>query len=176
MDLWYLFLAFLIPGIVGYGGGPASIPLIEHEVVKNYSFLTTTEFGEVLALGNALPGPIATKMAGYIGYDVAGIPGAIVALIATVVPSLVAMIMLLGLIMKFKDSPRVKRMTALIRPTIAILLFVLAFQFFDTSYESAGVVQTAILVVASFLLLEKWKIHPAFVIAGALSYGAIFLS
>ncbi|TFB24472.1 chromate transporter [Filobacillus milosensis] len=176
IDLWYLFLAFLIPGIVGYGGGPASIPLIEHEVVKNYSFLTTTEFGEVLALGNALPGPIATKMAGYIGYDVAGIPGAIVALIATVVPSLVAMIMLLGLIMKFKDSPRVKRMTALIRPTIAILLFVLAFQFFDTSYESAGVVQTAILVVASFLLLEKWKIHPAFVIAGALSYGAIFLS
>ncbi len=106
LDLWYLFLAFLIPGILGYGGGPASIPLIEHEVVKNYEFLTTTEFGEILALGNALPGPIATKLAGYIGYHVAGTPGAIVALIATIVPSLVAMILLLGLIMKFKDSPK----------------------------------------------------------------------
>ncbi|MGP4073262.1 chromate transporter [Piscibacillus sp. B03] len=176
IDLWYLFLAFLIPGIVGYGGGPASIPLIEHEVVKNYGFLTTTEFGEVLALGNALPGPIATKMAGYIGYNVAGVPGAIVALVATIVPSLIAMILLLGLIMKFKDSPKVKKMTSLIRPTIAILLFVLAFQFVDTSYQSAGIWQTVILVVASYLLLEKVKLHPAFVIMGALTYGAIFLS
>nr|WP_091773862.1 chromate transporter [Piscibacillus halophilus] len=176
MDLWYLFLAFFIPGIVGYGGGPASIPLIEHEVVKNYDFITTTEFGEVLALGNALPGPIATKMAGYIGFNVAGVPGAIVALVATIVPSLIAMILLLGLIMKYKDSPRVKKMTALIRPTIAILLFVLSFQFFGTSYESAGIYQTIILVIASFLLLEKWKVHPAFVIMGALTYGAIFLS
>lgn len=176
IDLWYLFLAFLIPGIVGYGGGPASIPLIEHEVVKNYGFLTTTEFGEVLALGNALPGPIATKMAGYIGYNVAGVPGAIVALVATIVPSLIAMILLLGLIMKFKDSPKVKKVTSLIRPTIAILLFVLAFQFVDTSYQSAGIWQTIILVVASYLLLEKVKLHPAFVIMGALTYGAIFLS
>ncbi|MFD2639151.1 chromate transporter [Piscibacillus salipiscarius] len=176
LDLWYLFLAFLIPGILGYGGGPASIPLIEHEVVKNYEFLTTTEFGEILALGNALPGPIATKLAGYIGYHVAGTPGAIVALIATIVPSLVAMILLLGLIMKFKDSPKVKKMTSLIRPTIGILLFVLAFQFFDTSYQSAGLLQTAILIISSFLLLEKAKLHPAFVIMGALTYGAIFLS
>lgn len=64
LDLWYLFLAFFIPGIVGYGGGPAIIPLIEIEVVQRYEFMTRQEFGEVLAMGNALPGPIATKMAG----------------------------------------------------------------------------------------------------------------
>ena len=58
-----IFLAFFIPGIVGYGGGPASIPLIEYEVVERYGWLTVDEFAEVLALGNALPGPIATKMA-----------------------------------------------------------------------------------------------------------------
>lgn len=63
MIYWQLFLAFFIPGILGYGGGPASIPLVEHEVVENYEWMTTQEFSEVVALGNSLPGPIATKMA-----------------------------------------------------------------------------------------------------------------
>ncbi|WP_411954211.1 chromate transporter [Alkalibacillus sp. S2W] len=176
IEYWHLFLAFLIPGVVGYGGGPASIPLIEYEVVQRYGWMTTPEFGEVLALGNALPGPISTKMAGYIGYEVGGVFGAIVAITATVLPSLVAMIILLKLLMRFKNSPKVKRMTTLIRPAIAILLGVLAFQFFTTSYEGAGLVQTMILIALSFFALERWHIHPAFVILGALSYGAIFLS
>lgn len=173
---WHLFLAFFIPGIVGYGGGPSSIPLVQIEVVNRYGWLTNERFGEVLALGNALPGPIATKMAGYIGHEVAGWFGAFVALFATVAPSLLAMIFLLGLLYKFKDSPRVKKMTALIRPTIAILLGVLAFEFFFNSYEGAGILQTVLIGGASLLFMEKWKVHPAFVIAGALVYGAIFLS
>ncbi len=176
LDLWYLFLAFFIPGIVGYGGGPAIIPLIEIEVVQRYEFMTRQEFGEVLAMGNALPGPIATKMAGYIGFEVAGVAGSLVALAATVVPTLVAMIVLLNLLNKFKDSPKVKRITALIRPTIAILLAVLAYQFFETSYFDAGIWHTSILVVLSFVLLEKLNVHPAFVIAGSLVYGAVYLS
>ncbi|MDQ0338534.1 chromate transporter [Caldalkalibacillus uzonensis] len=176
MVYWHLFLAFFIPGTVGYGGGPASIPLIQKEVVDRYGWLTMEEFGELLALGNTLPGPIATKMAGYIGYEVGGLFGAFVALFATVAPSLIAMIFLLGLLNKFKNSPKVKRMTALIRPTIAVLLGVLAYQFFVTSWEGVGMVQTVFLTGASFLLLEKWKIHPAYVILGALVYGALFLS
>ena len=176
LDLWYLFLAFFIPGIVGYGGGPAIIPLIEIEVGQRYEFMTRQEFGEVLAMGNALPGPIATKMAGYIGFEVAGVLGSLVALAATVIPTLVAMILLLNLLNKFKDSPKVKRMTALIRPTIAVLLAVLAYQFFETSYFDAGIVHTIILVVLSFIFLERLNIHPALVIVGALAYGAIFLS
>lgn len=173
---WHLFLAFFIPGILGYGGGPSSIPLVQIEVVNRYGWLTNERFGEVLALGNALPGPIATKMAGYIGYEVAGWFGAFVALFATVAPSLLAMIFLLGLLYKFKDSPRVKKMTALIRPTIAILLGVLAFEFFFNSYEGAGILQTVLIGGVSLLLMEKWKVHPAFVIAGALVYGATILS
>lgn len=60
MIYWEIFLAFFIPGILGYGGGPASIPLVENEVVHRYGWLSVSEFSEVLALGNALPGPIAT--------------------------------------------------------------------------------------------------------------------
>ncbi|WP_175614658.1 chromate transporter [Piscibacillus halophilus] len=175
-ELWDLFVAFFIPGIVGYGGGPASIPLVEHEVVKNYGFMTTNEFGEVLALANALPGPIATKMAGYIGFEVAGTLGSIVALFATIVPSLLAMILLLGLLTKYKDSPKVKRITTYVRSIIAVLMGFLTFQFFDTSVESAGWIQTIFLVIVSLLLLEKYRVHPAWVVAGSLVYGAVFLS
>lgn len=170
-----LFIAFFIPGIVGYGGGPATIPLIQTEVVGRYNWMTVEEFAELLAIANALPGPIATKMAGHIGYEVGGVFGSFIALFATVAPSLIAMLCLLGLLYKFKDSPRVKKMTALIRPAIAILLGVLAFQFFSNSWKSAGMFQTLLLAVVSLLLLEKFKVHPTFVILGALVYGAIFL-
>jgi chromate transporter len=176
MVYWHLFLAFFIPGIVGYGGGPASIPLIQNEVVHRYGWLTLEEFGKILALGNALPGPIATKMAGYIGYEVGGVFGAFIALFATVAPSLLAMLFLLQVLYRFKDSPKVKRMTSLIRPTIAILLGVLAGEFLFESWQDSGLVHTFILGGASMLLMEKWKIHPAYVIGGALLYGAVFLS
>ncbi len=175
MIYWQLFLAFFIPGILGYGGGPASIPLVENEVVQNYEWMDVQEFSEVLALGNSLPGPIATKMAGYIGYEVAGVPGAFVAVFATVAPSLILMIMLLGLLFKYKDSPKVKRMTMYVRPVIAVLLGVMAWSFFKESFEGIGWLQTAILIVAGYVLMERVKVHPAFVIAGALAYGGFFL-
>lgn len=176
MIYWQLFLAFFLPGILGYGGGPASIPLIETEVVSHYGWLSVNEFSEVLALGNSLPGPIATKMAGYIGYQEGGILGAIIATFATVAPSLILMIGLLSLLYKYKDSPKVKRMSNYIRPTIAVLLGVMAIKFLLESYEGAGLVQTSILVVVSYVLLERFKVHPAYVILASLIYGGIFLA
>ncbi|MBG9542320.1 chromate transporter [Cytobacillus firmus] len=170
-----IFLAFFIPGILGYGGGPASIPLVENEVVDHYGWLTTNEFSEMLAMGNALPGPIATKMAGYIGYEQGGILGAIVGVFATVAPSLILMIALLGLLMKYKESPRVKRMTTYIRPVIAVLLGIMTYDFFFSAYEGAGIWQTLFIGVVSFFLMERLKVHPAYVIAGALVYGGLVL-
>ncbi|WP_394580803.1 chromate transporter [Cytobacillus firmus] len=170
-----IFLAFFIPGILGYGGGPASIPLVENEVVDHYGWLSTNEFSEMLAMGNALPGPIATKMAGYIGYEQGGILGAIVGVFATVAPSLILMIALLGLLMKYKESPRVKRMTTYIRPVIAVLLGIMTYDFFFSAYEGAGIWQTLFIGLVSFFLMERLKVHPAYVIAGALVYGGLVL-
>lgn len=172
---WHIFLAFFIPGILGYGGGPASIPLVENEVVQRYGWMSIQEFSEVLALGNALPGPISTKMAGYIGYEVGGIPGAIIGVFATVAPSLILMIALLGVLYKYKDSPKVQRLTMYVRPVIALLLGIMAWNFFAESYQGIGIWQTALLIGGSYVLLEQVKLHPAFVIAGALVYGGFFL-
>lgn len=176
MIYWKIFVAFFIPGIIGYGGGPASIPLIENQVISHYDWMGNSGFAKVLAFANALPGPITTKLAGLIGYQQGGVLGTLVGVFAVVAPSLILMIVLLGLLYRFKDSPKVQQLTLLIRPTIAVLLGVIAFHFFRDAYQGAGWLQTLCIAAVSFLLLEKVKIHPAFVIAGALAYGGIFLS
>ena len=173
MIYWQIFLAFFIPGILGYGGGPATIPLIEKEVVDRYGWLTTKEFSEVLALGNSLPGPIATKMAGYIGFAEGGILGSAIALIATIAPSLILMLALMAILMKYKESPQVKNISKVVKPVIAVLIGAMTLQFFMESRLLLGSLQTIIIMIVSLLMLEKWKVHPAIVIGLALVYGGL---
>ena len=59
---WDIFKAFLGPSSLTFGDGPASIGLMQQVVVEKYQWLTMQEFTDALALGNSLPGPIATKM------------------------------------------------------------------------------------------------------------------
>ncbi|WP_368652677.1 chromate transporter [Ornithinibacillus sp. 4-3] len=170
-----IFLANFIANILGYGGGPATIPLLEHEVVHRYGWYTVNEYSEMVALGNGLPGPIATKLAGFIGYDQGGILGAAIGLFASVAPSIILLLVLLRILLKYKNSPKVKKLTQYVRPAIAVLLGVMTYNFFFNSYESSGITHTIILVVAGYLALERLKISPVFVVAGALIYGAVFL-
>src|SRR5690625_6941857 len=81
---------------------------------------------------------------------------------------MIMMIALVGLLLKFKDSPKVVKLTQYIRPTIAVLLGVMTYNFFFNSYEDVGIIHTVIIGVASFLTLEKWKTSPVFVVLGAL--------
>lgn len=170
-----LFWAFFISNILGYGGGPPSIPLIQNEVVDHYHWMSIKEFGEMLAVANALPSPIATKLAGYVGYQVAGVPGATVALFATVAPTAIAMILLLQFINLFRNAPQVKAMTQSVRPIVTVLLGTMTYQFLMGAVEGIGWMQTGILTVASYLLLETLKVHPAIVMVAAMVYGFIFI-
>src|SRR5690625_4164112 len=108
MIYWQIFMANFVANLLGYGGGPATIPLLEHEVVSKYGWFTTQEYSEMVALGNGLPGPIATKLAAYIGFEKGGILGAFLGVLGTVGPSLILMILLIGFLLKYKDSPKVK--------------------------------------------------------------------
>ncbi|MGE5702874.1 MAG: chromate transporter [Clostridia bacterium] len=170
-----LFWAFFISNILGYGGGPPSIPLIQNEVVNHYQWMSVKEFGETLAVANALPSPIATKLAGYVGYQVAGVPGMAVALFATVAPTAIAMILLLQFINLFRNAPQTKAMTQSVRPIVTVLLGTMTYQFILGAIEGIGWAQTGILSVASLLLLEKWKVHPGIVMIMAMVYGYLFI-
>ena len=175
MIYWKIFASNFIANILGYGGGPATIPLLEHEVVDRYGWFTTHEYSEMVALGNGLPGPISTKLAAYIGYDQGGILGSVVGVFASVAPTLIMMIALIGLLLKFKDSPKIKKLTKIVRPTIAVLLAAMTVSFFSDSYSQAGWIHTVLLVIISYFLLQIRKVSPTYVVIGALLYGGIFL-
>ncbi|MDO7906599.1 chromate transporter [Paenibacillus sp. JX-17] len=176
MDWINLIIGFFIANVLGYGGGPASIPLVYREVVPHYHWLGDKEFSNMLALGNALPGPIATKIAAYVGYDVSGWFGLAVALAATVVPSAIALILLLRLLNKFRQSPVVKGMTLLVQPVIAIMMVVLTWQMGETSIASIGIWQSLGIALVAFWAMQIRKIHPALVVVVAFIYGGVVLS
>ncbi|MFL6560102.1 MAG: chromate transporter [Bacillus sp. (in: firmicutes)] len=172
----HIFWSFFIANLLGYGGGPATIPLIQNEVVNNYHWMSLSEFGDVLAIANALPGPIATKMGGYIGYQLGGVLGATIALLATVLPSALAVILLFKFVNLFKSSPKVALMTKSVQPIIFILLAVMAYQFFLTAYENSGIFHLVFLAAVSYFALFRIKMHPSLLIACCLIYGGVFLS
>ncbi|HZG59501.1 MAG TPA: chromate transporter [Anoxybacillus sp.] len=167
-----LFFAFFRVGMLGYGGGPSSIPLIHKEVVQKYKWMNDDEFSDVLALGNALPGPIATKMAGYIGYRVAGIMGMLNAVLATIVPTIILMIALLTFLSSVKDEPWVLGMTKAVVPVVAVMLGVLTWEFIKQANSSLGSLATILFSVGSLLVLEFFRVHPAILI-GVLLFSAL---
>ncbi|MCM2129993.1 chromate transporter [Larsenimonas rhizosphaerae] len=175
MLYWHLFLAFFIPNIVGYGGGPAIIPLVENEIVGHYGWMSSQQFAEVLAIGNALPSPIATKMAGYIGYHVAGGPGAVIAVLATVGPSLLLMLAALGVLYRYRNSIKVKSMSSWVRPVIMVLMGYLTWTFLDESLINSGWLPTLLIGAVAAVLLNATRIHPALVVCLGLASGALFL-
>ncbi|GHB20644.1 chromate transporter [Salinicola rhizosphaerae] len=175
MIYWDLFLAFFIPNIVGYGGGPAIIPLIENEVVGHYGWMTSQQFAETLALGNTLPSPIATKMAGYIGYDVAGIGGSAIATFATVAPSLLLMLVALGTLYRYRDSIKVKSMSQWVRPVIMVLMGYLTWSFLNEGATDAGWLHTAVIAAVAVAMLWRFRLHPVWAVLFGLAYGALLL-
>ncbi|MGG4144663.1 chromate transporter [Paenibacillus algorifonticola] len=160
-------------GIFGFGGGPSVIPLIRHEAVTRYDWINDEEFGEILALANALPGPIATKMAAYLGYRLQGWLGALAAVLAHILPSAVAMIALLSAVQILSGSAVVQGMIAAVIPVIAVMLGVMAYEFGNRAVKGLGWIAGLISCVLAFLLLQVVNIQDAVVIAAFLLYGAM---
>lgn len=164
--------AMIRTGILGYGGGPSVMPLFRYEAVTRYRWISDDEFGEILALGNALPGPIATKMAAYLGYRSKGVPGAIIAILAHILPSSIAMIVLLSAVAFLSESKMIQGMIAAVVPVIAVMLGVMAYEFGEKAVKGLGVALGIALFVIVFVLLQVVHVHAAIVIALFLIYGA----
>jgi len=166
-------MGFLKAGILGFGGGMACLPLIEKEAVDKYQWVDKAEFGEIVAISNTLPGPINTKMAGYIGYRCSGTLGAAIAVCATVLPSVAALILLLGTITRFRTYPVVAGMLGAIVPVVAVMLGLMAWQFLSAAGKEMKwkfVIMHIAIVSALVLFLS---IHPAIVVAGLISLALV---
>ncbi|EPJ47626.1 MAG: chromate transporter [Osedax symbiont Rs1] len=165
---WQIFLAFLRIGIFGFGGGPSMIPLFYKEVVDKYQWMTAAEFSDTLAIGNTLPGPIATKMAGYIGYRVGGIAGCINAVLANIVPSIIAMILMLTILSEHKDQAWVQGMGLGVLPVVVVMMAKLTWDFFDKSCSNFGVPGTLVIAGLSFIAIVLLNLHPGLIILSLL--------
>jgi chromate transporter len=165
-----LFLTFSKVGVLGYGGGPAMIPLIQEEVVEGHGWMTDQEFIDVLAMGNTLPGPIATKMSMFIGYTVGGAVGGAAALVGLLWPSLVLMMILGLLFLRFKDMPYAKAMLTAVRPVVVALLAYTTYVVFRKAVTNW---HTALIGIVAFVAVTFLNVHPALVIVVAAILGLI---
>lgn len=102
-----LFTAFFKAGALLYGGGWAIIPLLEHDVVHTYQWMTHQTFLDGTALGQMTPGPIAMT-ATFVGYHVMGFTGACLATFAIFFPSAVFVMAGTPWLLRWKDDPRVR--------------------------------------------------------------------
>lgn len=159
-----IFIAFFRSGILGFGGGPAAIPLVHKEVVETFGFMTDEEFTDVLAIGNTLPGPIITKMAGYIGYRAGGILGLFNAVLATVLPTAVALILFLTVLREYKDLPFIQGMTNGVVPIVGVMMAVLTWDFLKKSQKALGWKIGGIIFILSFITMILLGVHPGIVI------------
>ena len=91
--LFKLFITFFKIGLFTFGGGYAMIPLIEREVIEKKRWIEKKDFLDMLVLAQSAPGPIAVNTAVFVGYKTAGVMGAIMATLGTVLPSFIIILL-----------------------------------------------------------------------------------
>lgn len=175
-EYWNLTLAMIRTGLLGYGGGPATIPLFKHEAVDRYGWMEDSEFAEVLAIANTLPGPIATKLAAYLGYQRRGALGAVLAVACHILPTCIAIIALFSFISVFSSSSIISGMIAAVVPVVCVMLAIMAFEFGNKAIKGLGYLLGFGLLLLAFILLYVVHLHPAIVIVIFLLYGAFHFS
>ena len=113
-----LFISYLKIGFFGFGGGYAMLSLIHSEVVVNNAWLTNSQFTDIVAISQMTPGPIAINSATYIGYEVAGVAGSVVATVAVCLPALTLMMLLTHFFLKLRDNRYMKGAVRGMRPVV----------------------------------------------------------
>lgn len=121
MVYFYLFAIFFKVGLIGFGGGYAILTLIFQDV-QTFGIMSAPEFANLVALSQVTPGPIAINAATYVGYNAAGIPGAVLATVAVSLPSFILCMLVLLFLHKFQTNKVVMGVLAGIRPATVGLM------------------------------------------------------
>ena len=186
----YLFITFFEIGLFGFGGGYGMLSLIQTETVVHYHWLTSAEFTNIVAISQMTPGPIGINSATYCGYAAvhnAGFNGAMAVLgsftatFALVLPSLILMILISKLFMKYMDTPVVQNIFTALRPVVVGLLAAATLLLMNDENFSTPKVNpwqfwiSVGLFVATFVGTKWVKINPIKMICFAALAGLILL-
>lgn len=185
----HLFTEFLKIGTFSFGGGMPMLPLI-FQSVRDFGMMSSQDFADLVALSQVTPGPIAVNAATFVGFNYAGISGAIVATTGVCLPAFIIMLLVMKFLEKFKSSRVVDGAFYGIRPvTIGLIgaagVFVadsvlvkgeLISQQIITGFAEYVNIIPCCIFAATLILAGKLKINPIIVciiagVAGAILCG-----
>lgn len=188
--LWHLlllFLEFFKTGLFAVGGGLATVPFIR-DMGATYGWITEAEIANIIAIAESTPGPIGVNAATYVGYLVCGIPGAILATLGLVTPSVIIIVLIAKAIKKYYDSHLVQSLFTALRPAAIGLITAAGFSllltalgvkanFLQFRFSADWYSLLKLGIYGVFLFFAFWKktakIHPLFFILAGGAIGAI---
>lgn len=121
-DFFKLFWAFFKIGFFTFGGGLAMIPFIEDEFVAKKRWVAPDEMREMVILSQTLPGVVAVNVSIFVGRQRAGFMGAVAAVVGTVLPALLSIVLILMLLRGFEENRYVKMVFVGIKAASAALI------------------------------------------------------
>ena len=174
-----LLWSFMQIGLFSIGGGYAAMPLIEHQAIDIHGWLTMQSFSDIMTISQMTPGPIAINCATFVGIQVAGIPGALVATAGCVLPSSLIVTILAFIYYRFKGLDAVQSVLRGLRPAVVAMIAGAALSLLaialcgSDSFTREISIFNAVLFIAGFAVLRIWKLNPIIVMAAAGIIGLI---
>ena len=172
-----LLYSFILIGALAFGGGYAVLPLIQQQCVEKFHWLTMTEFSDLLTLSQITPGPIAINAATFVGMKVGGIPGSLVASFGFLLPPFLIVSLLYAFYRRYGQLNMVQNAMSGLKPGVVGLIAVAGLGIVvqtvwgeDAVTLASADVFSAVLILAVFLVMRKWKTG---VISTILACGAI---
>ncbi len=181
-----LFWEFFKVGLFAVGGGLATLPFLSSLGART-GWFTQGMLADMVAVSESTPGPIGVNMATYVGFTTAGVPGAVVATIGLITPSVIIILIIAGFLEKFRQNKYVDHAFYGIRPAstaliTAALIGLMAISLFGTS--TAGLLHISSVKIKPLILfavlmavtnIKKVKdLHPIVFIAASAVIGIIF--
>ena len=197
-----LYWEFFKTGLFAIGGGMATLPFL-HDMGEATGWFTQTDLMNMLAVSESTPGPIGINMATYVGYSIAGVPGAVIATLGEVTPSIIVILIIAALLRSFRENRYVDRAfyglrpasTGLIGAACVSVVFEVLTNIVVTAPETGIVNQfqlgtgglaglfnwPGLLLAAVLLALTNWvkptkKLHPIVFIGFSAVVGVVFRS
>lgn len=185
-----LFYTFFIIGLFGFGGGYGMLSLIQTETVVHHHWLSTAEFTNIVAISQMTPGPVGINTATYCGYVAVhnaghemamSVLGSAIATFALVLPSLILMILISKMFMKYMNTRPVKSIFKGLRPAVVGLLAAATLLLCNSDNFSAPSINMWQFCVSLFLFAATFvgtmwiKVNPIRMVCCAAIAGLVLL-
>lgn len=180
-----LFYEFFKTGLFAIGGGLATLPFLDAMATKT-GWFTPQQLADMVAISESTPGPIGINMATYVGFTTAGIPGAVIATLGLIAPSIIVIIIIAAILNRFKENRIVQNIFYGLRPASLGLITAAFVSLVTMSIMTLGSVSFAgginltidckalILAAVLFVVTNKTKLHPAVFLLASAIVGAVF--